>query len=414
MLDLKKADCLLMDQQDDLTSFREKFFLPQGVIYLDGNSLGVLLRETKQRVADTLLQEWGRGLIRSWNSAGWIDLPQRLGNKLAPLIGAQKGEVIIADSTSVNLFKVLIAALRLKKDRRVVLSEEENFPTDLYISEGALQLMRNFERRFIPARGENWGAFLDDSVAVVMLTHVNFKTGRMHDMKHITRLAHEKGALIIWDLSHSAGAIPLDLNECAVDFAVGCTYKYLNGGPGAPAFLYVKESLQQKARQPLTGWMGHANPFDFSREYQAAVDISQFLCGTPAILSMAAIEPSLDLFAQVDMQKIRGKSQQLSELFIELMSQECGEFGFELVSPIDANQRGSQVSYVHPEAFSIMQSLIAHQVIGDFRTPDILRFGMTPLYLRFVDIWDAIACLKTIMENEEWDQPQFKIRGIVT
>lgn len=410
---ITKMSCIQLDEQDGLSALREEFVLPPEVIYLDGNSLGVLPKKTSLQMKTAIEKEWGQGLIRSWNQADWIHMPQRLGDKLAPLIGANEGEVIITDSTSINIFKVLVAALRLNATKNVIVTESANFPTDLYISESVITMM-GCERRLIPEGESNIEKFIDDSVAVVLLTHINFKTGEIYDMERITQKAHMLGALVVWDLCHSVGAVPLHLSQHGVDFAVGCTYKFLNGGPGAPAFVYVKKSLLPSLQQPLTGWMGHAKPFNFDIDYQSAKDISQFLCGTPPILSYTAIDTSLDVFAKVDMHVVRDKSIKLTQLFIDLMEQECADYQFQLITPKDANSRGSMVSFTHPEGYPIIQALIANGVIGDFRAPNILRFGIAPLYLRYVDIWNTVQYLKKIMETSEWNHPKFKTREAVT
>ena len=360
-------------------------------------------------------KEWGNGLIGSWNKENWINMPRELGNKIAPLVGAKLGEVIVVDSTSVNLFKVLTSALLLNKNRRVIVSEAENFPSDLYILEGVNKMFgESYERHLIKEGDYEIDKYIDTSTAVVMLSHVNYKTGRISDIKRITSIAHEKGALVIWDLSHSVGVMPLYLHDCGVDFAVGCTYKHLNGGPGAPGFLYVHKSLIEKVSQPLTGWMGHIQPFEFVVNYQPANDICKYICGTPPIIAYKAIESGLTVFEQVSMNVVREKSIKLSEMFIQLMQQECIKFGFELFSPRNAEQRGSQVSFTHGNGFSIMQTLISHSVVGDFRQPNILRFGFSPLYMRFEDVWDAVICLREIMQTKEWQSEQFNKRGYVT
>jgi kynureninase len=395
------------DATDPLRSFRDEFELPDGVVYLDGNSLGALPKRTPERLREIVGSEWGRDLIRSWNAHDWIHYPRRVGDRIAAIVGARAGEVVAADSTSVNLFKLLGAALRLRPDRAVILSERENFPTDLYVAQGLSELLRRVELKLVP-REELLDA-LDESVAVLSLTHVDFRTGEMHDMAETTRRAHEKGALALWDLSHSAGALPLFLDRDGVDFAVGCGYKYLNGGPGAPAFLYVAERHLENVRPPLSGWMGHEAPFAFDTDYRPARGIERHLCGTPSILAMAALEVGVEIFSRADMALLREKSKRLGDLFLDLV-------GSALVAacPEDADKRGSQVSLRHPEGYAIMQALIAEGVIGDFRAPDILRFGFTPLYLRYVDVWDAVAVLNRIIENETYRRPEFQKRQLVT
>ena len=412
---LTREDFTSLDKIDPLAKVRDEFSLPQNLIYFDGNSLGPLPKCTIHTLETMIQKEWGNGLIGSWNKENWINMPRELGNKIAPLVGAKLGEVIVVDSTSVNLFKVLTSALLLNKNRRVIVSEAENFPSDLYILEGVNKMFgESYERHLIEEGDYEIDKYIDTSTAVVMLSHVNYKTGRISDIKRITSIAHEKGALVIWDLSHSVGVMPLYLHDCGVDFAVGCTYKHLNGGPGAPGFLYVHKSLIEKVSQPLTGWMGHIQPFEFVVNYQPANDICKYICGTPPIIAYKAIESGLTVFEQVSMNVVREKSIQLSEMFIQLMQQECIKFGFELFSPRNAEQRGSQVSFTHGNGFSIMQTLISHSVVGDFRQPNILRFGFSPLYMRFKDVWDAVICLREIMQTKEWQSEQFNKRGYVT
>ena len=415
MNNLTREDFTSLDKIDPLAKVRDEFSLPQNLIYFDGNSLGPLPKCTIHTLETMIQKEWGNGLIGSWNKENWINMPRELGNKIAPLVGAKLGEVIVVDSTSVNLFKVLTSALLLNKNRRVIVSEAENFPSDLYILEGVNKMFgESYVRHLIEEGDYEIDKYIDTSTAVVMLSHVNYKTGLISDIKRITSIAHEKGALVIWDLSHSVGVMPLYLHDCGVDFAVGCTYKHLNGGPGAPGFLYVHKSLIEKVSQPLTGWMGHIQPFEFVVNYQPANDICKYICGTPPIIAYKAIESGLTVFEQVSMNVVREKSIQLSEMFIQLMQQECIKFGFELFSPRNAEQRGSQVSFTHGNGFSIMQTLISHNVVGDFRQPNILRFGFSPLYMRFEDVWDAVICLREIMQTKEWQSEQFNKRGYVT
>ena len=402
-----------LDREDPLAGFRDQFDLPDGVIYLDGNSLGALPHRTLSRLLDVTREQWGQSLIRSWNDHGWIGMPQRVGDKIARIVGAGPGEVVAADSTSVNLFKLLAAACRLRRDRGVILTEAGNFPTDIYIAEGLAALLGGGHTVRTVEKHEIADA-IDSSVAVVALTHVDYRTGEMLDMEDITGAAKAAGAASLWDLSHSAGAVPVDLNAAGADFAVGCGYKYLNGGPGAPAFLFVAKGLQDEARQPLSGWMGHAAPFAFEPHYRPADGIARHLCGTPGILAMAALEEGIDLFLEADMDEIRRKSILLSEVFIALVEQECGGHGFALASPRDPARRGSQVSFRHPQGYAIMQALIAEGVIGDFRMPDILRFGFAPLYLRYTDIRGAVDVLKRVMDTAAWDRPEFRTKAAVT
>ena len=411
---IKLADLKHLDKQDPLSKYREEFFLPKNTIYFDGNSLGPVPKKTIKNLNKTINEEWGKDLINSWNKANWINLPQALGDKIAPLLGAKSGEVVVVDSTSLNLFKVLTSALRLNKNRKKVVSESTNFPSDLYILEGVNGMLNNHYECQLIDDDINFEKYIDSSTAVVVLSHINYKTGRISDMKKITDYAHQQGALVVWDLSHSVGVIPMDLHNIGVDFAVGCTYKHLNGGPGAPSFLYVHSDLIAIVSQPLSGWLGHSDPFAFEAKYTPANNINKFICGTPSILSYKAVESALDIFDEISLEQVREKSIQLSELFIKLIQQECGDFGFELFSPIDAAHRGSQISYKHENAYPIMQSLISRGIIGDYREPNILRFGISPLYMRHEDVWSAIICLKNIMQSNEWDSSNFKIRNYVT
>lgn len=408
MSELTREQAAALDRSDELASFRDRFLLPDGVIYLDGNSLGPLPKATKARITEVLEREWGQSLIRSWTDHGWMDLQYRVGEKIAQLIGAAPGTTVVADSTSVNLFKLLAAALDQRPDRKVILTEEGNFPTDLYIAQGLTELLqRGHELRLVT----DIAGAIDASVAVVMLTHVNYRSGRMHDMASITRAAHAAGALMLWDLSHSIGAVPLRLDADAVDLAVGCGYKYLNGGPGAPAFLFVARHLQDQMKLPITGWLGHAAPFAFESFYRAASGIARAVVGTPPILSLAALDIGIDIALEAPMPALRAKSQQLVELFIALMRQEPE---FSLLTPRDAAVRGSQVAFAHPHGYAIMRALIERGVIGDFRAPNVLRFGLAPLYVRFVDVWDAAAILRDVMRTGAWQQPRFQQQREVT
>ncbi len=402
-----------LDASDPLAPLRDRFYLPEGVIYLDGNSLGPLPRQTHGRLAQVIEGEWGNGLVRSWNAAGWIELPQRIGDKLARLIGAHPGEVIVTDSTSINLFKVLAGALALRPGRRAIVSERENFPTDLYMAQGLIALLGGRHTLRLVEADEIADAIGADT-AVVMLTHVNYRSGRLHDMAAITRLGHAHDVLVIWDLAHSAGAVPVDLNGAQADFAVGCGYKYLNGGPGAPAFLFVAQRHQAGFRQPLAGWLGHAQPFAFEGQYQPAEGIARALCGTPPVLSMAALECGVDIALEAPMAAVRAKSLAMTDLFIALVEQRCASHGLLLRTPREHARRGSQVCFAHPDAYPIMQALIAQGVIGDFRAPDILRFGFAPLYLRYADVWDAAYILAHVLDTRAWDRPEFKKQAKVT
>ena len=403
-----------LDADDPLRRMRERFELPAGVIYLDGNSLGALPRGVAARLAKTVSEDWGKGLIRSWNAAGWIDLPQTIGAKLARLTGAAPGSVVAADSTSINLFKVLSAALSLRPGRRAIVSERGNFPTDLYVAGGVVaQLGKGHVLRLADAP-DALPALLGADTAVLMLTHVNFRDGRMHDMAALTRLAHDAGALAIWDLAHSAGAMPLDLAGAGADFAIGCGYKYLNGGPGAPAFVYVHPRWHGKARQPLTGWFSHKAPFAFDEGYSPAGGVEQFLCGTPAVLNMVAFDEALTLWDDVDMAALRVKSQALCDLFIARIDTFAKEFGLTLITPRDASQRGSQVSCACVNGYAVMQALIARGVIGDFRAPDIIRFGFAALYLSYAEVERAAEILEEILRTRAWDDAKFHARRAVT
>ncbi len=400
-----------LDSADPLATMRDRFSLPEGIVYLDGNSLGALPRTTPGRIAEVVTSEWGRDLIGSWNSADWIGAARRVGARIAPLIGATASEVLVADSTSVNLYKLLVAALKASPGRDTILSEPGNFPTDLYVADGAAWSV-GAKVRTLPT--DDLIAAIEDDVAVVMLTHVHYKTGAMLDMAAITAAAQAKGALVLWDLSHSVGAVPVDLDGCNADLAVGCGYKYLNGGPGAPAFLYVAERHQARLRSPLSGWMGHATPFAFEDGYAPAGDIGRFLCGTPPIIGLAALEEGVKLFEEVSFEALVTKSRSLSSLFVDLMEARCGADGFTLISPRDATARGSHVSYAHPEAHAICQALIARGVIGDFRAPDALRLGFTPLYTSHEDIWRAVEILAQVMRERLWDDPRYRERAAVT
>ncbi|CAD6539586.1 kynureninase [Paraburkholderia sabiae] len=414
----QREEALALDASDPLAPLRDQFALAPNVIYLDGNSLGVPPAASAQRAQTVIAAEWGEGLIRSWNTAGWFSLPRRLGNKLAALIGAAHNEVVVTDTISINLFKVLSAALRMqdKRDpkRRVIVSERSNFPTDLYIAQGLIkQLDRGYELRLIDDPSELPAALTDD-VAVAMITHVNYRTGYMHDMAAVTKLIHDKGALALWDLAHSAGAVPVDLNGVGADCAVGCTYKYLNGGPGSPAFAWVPYRHQSDFEQPLSGWWGHRAPFAMDPTYTADDGIGRFLCGTQPMVSMALVECGLDVFLQTDMQAIRKKSLALTDLFIDLVESRCKEFPLKLVTPRAHAQRGSHASFEHPHGYEVMQALIARGVIGDYREPHVLRFGFTPLYTRYVDVWDAVEHLRHVLAEETWRAPEFAARGAVT
>ncbi len=410
---ITRGDLEALDRADSLRDFRDRFAIPEGVIYLDGNSLGALPRETSERVRKVIEDQWGRDLIRSWNAHGWIDLQQRIGAKIGRLIGAGEGETVVADSTSVNLYKMLAAALELRPGRRVIVSETSNFPTDLYIAQGLLRQL-GCAHTLQLAAPEDVEAAITDDVAVVMLTHVNYRTGRMYDMQRMTERAHAHGAIMLWDLSHSAGAVPVDLSGANADLAVGCGYKYLNGGPGAPAYLYVARRHQSRISPALSGWLGHESPFAFERSYRPANGIERFIVGAPPILGLTALEVGVDLMLEAPMSAVRAKSLQLTELFDALVTQEIGAEILALVSPREPEMRGSQLCYAHESGWPIMRALIDRGVIGDFRAPDILRFGFTPLYLSYLDVWNAVATLEAILTERAWDKPRYHERALVT
>ncbi len=413
MTDLTRESLQELDANDPLASFRDQFHLPKGVIYLDGNSLGPLPKATVTRMRDVIADEWGEGLIRSWNTADWVNAPRRIGQKIAKLIGADADEVIVSDSTSVNFFKLVTAALHLDPERKVILTERGNFPTDHYVLQGIQEFLGDRVKLVALDRSKITEA-IDGNTLLVALTHVHYKTGEMFDMAGVTALAHENGAYVLWDLCHSAGAMPVDLNGCKADLAVGCGYKYLNGGPGAPAFVFVARRHQPTVHQPLTGWFGHKSPFAFNEEYDAAPGIDQFQVGTPSILGLSALEASIDIFEAVNLREIRKKSLALSNAFTQLVEQKCADDGFKLASPRDDEKRGSQISFCHPAGYQIMQALIDQGVIGDFRAPNIVRFGFAPLYLTFMDIWNATEILKEIMTTGKWQEPAYSVRQSVT
>ena len=405
--------CQALDQQDPLAALRDNFFLPEDIINMDGNSLGALPKSTMQRMQTAIQEEWGTGLIRSWSTAGWFESPTRIGDKIAPLIGANSGEVLVADTTSVNLFKALAAALSINKDRSIILSETGNFPTDLYMMQG----ISAFSKGSIQSKIVAPEAILDslsEEVAVLLLTHVHYKTAYIKDMQHLTQKAHEKGVLVVWDLSHSVGSIEVDLKEAQADFAVGCGYKFLNGGPGAPAFIFVAQRHQLQANCVLSGWMGHQDPFAFTDDYVPANSIERFRCGTPVMLGMIALENGIDVFQQASMADLRKKAIQLSELFIALMAQECGTYGFTLASPADATKRAGHVAFRHSNGHEIYQAIKRKNIISDFRTPAILRFGITPMYTRFEDIYQAVLIIKEVMETKAWDKVEYRVRTAIT
>ena len=408
---MNRYDAATLDAADPLAGFREAFDLPDGVIYLDGNSLGPLPRATAGRLEEVVRQEWGRGLITSWNAAGWIEAPQRAGAKIARLIGAQAHEVAVADSTSVNLYKLAAGALSLRPGRRTILTERGNFPTDVYVLEGLAALSGATLKVVAPDAVLD---AIDEDTAVVALTHVHYKSARRWDMAALTAAAQARGALALWDLSHTTGALAVDLNVAHADLAVGCGYKYLNGGPGAPAFLFVADRHQAAIRSPLSGWMGHAAPFAFEARYRPSAGIQAMLCGTPPILGLAALEVGLDLLLEAGPQAIEAKGLALCDLFIQLVEARCGGLGLTLTGPRDMADRGLHVSFSHPDGYGLVQALIARGVIGDFREPDIARFGFSPLFLRYADVWDAVEILREVVTTGAHNREEYQQRAAVT
>lgn len=406
---ITRADAAAFDTADPLASVRDRFRLPSGVVYLDGNSLGALPEAVPQRIQDVVEQQWGSDLIRSWNSHGWVDLPFRVGERIGRLIGAEPGSVVAADSTSINVFKTVAAARRLRPDRPVILTDSSNFPTDVYVMGSVAELTA---AEVLIVDSDDVIDAIDDQVAVVALTEVDYRTGRRHNMQAVTAAAHQVGALTVWDLAHSAGAFPVDLAGAEADFAVGCGYKYLNGGPGAPAFIYVAPRHQSEFFNPVTGWFGHAAPFEFSLVFTPADGIGRARIGTPHILSLAALDAALDVFDGLDVEAVRAKSLALTALFMDLVDERLE--GFEIVTPRNPDRRGSQVSLRHEHAYPIVQALIDRDIIGDFRMPDIARFGFAALYVRFVDVWDAVDTLAAVMETDAWKHPRYQVRRRVT
>ena len=390
---------------------KEQFHIPEGIIYLDGNSLGPMPKTAAARVQQSVVDEWGEMLITAWNKAGWFHQPSLLGNRLAPIIGAQSGTVVIGDTLSIKVYQALAAGLNLRPGRTVILTDSGNFPTDLYMAEGLIKTIdRNLELKIVaPEEVEN---HLDENVAVMMLTQVDYRTGRLHDMQALTQKAQAVGAIALWDLAHTAGALPVDLAGCNPEFAVGCTYKYLNAGPGAPAFIYTRPDLADKVEPALSGWMGHTAPFSFDTNYTPAPSIERMRVGTPPVLQMAALDAALDLWDDVSLHDIRTKSIELCELFIVEVEKRCPEFT--LISPRDSAQRGSQVSFAFEHGYAVVQALVAEGVIGDFRAPNVMRFGFTPLYIDRDDVLKAVDILESIMRNKKWEQQQYKNRSEVT
>ncbi|MGV1838075.1 kynureninase [Rhizobium rhizogenes] len=403
-----------MDEADPLRFFRSRFALPHGVIYLDGNSLGAASHDVFTELKQAMMEEWGNGLIRSWNSAGWFQLPLELGDRIGRLIGAASGQTVVADSTSINIYKALHAALAMRPDRSVIVAEGDSFPTDLYMAEGVTSTRPGTALRLEGRDADDIENLIDNQTAAVLVNHVNYKTGALRDMAALTRRIHEAGALVIWDLCHSAGALPVGLDGANADFAVGCTYKYLNGGPGAPAFIYAAHRHHASIVQPLSGWWSHARPFAFEQGFAEGDGIKRFLCGTPPVLSLRALKGALGIWDEVDLNMLRQKSIALSDLFIRLVEAKCGQYGVVLDTTRDSEQRGSQVSFTHDNGYEVMQALIERGVIGDFRAPSTLRFGFTPLYVSYRDVWQAAGVLEDILSSGSWQEARFAVRSAVT
>lgn len=403
-------DAEKLDAADPLAFARARFRLPERVIYLDGNSLGALPAATRAALVNTVEHQWGDDLITSWTKHDWIDWPTKIAAKLAPIVGAKPSQLLIADSTSVCLFKLLAAAVRARPGRRTILSQGQNFPTDLYVAQGLCEMLGLQLRTVAPSEVLD---AIDDDTAVVSLTHVDYRSASFYDMRDINDAGHARGALVLWDLSHSAGAVQLGLDRAGCDLAVGCGYKYLNGGPGAPAFLFVAEHLQRELRSPLQGWMGHAEPFAFDDDFRPATGIGRFLTGTPSILALAALDTGLDTFEGIAMADVEAKSRALSRLFIDEVEARCSS-EVRLASPRDPASRASHVVFAHAEGYAVMQALIARGVIGDFRAPDLMRFGFTPLYNSFADVFRAAEILGDILGSREWEEPRFRTRAKVT
>ena len=409
----KRSELEALDQSDPLAAFRDEFFLPEGVIYLNGNSLGAMPLAAAERARRVVEREWAEGLIGSMNTAGWYELPSTLGRKIAPLVGAQPHEVVLTDATGINLYKIMAAALKMQPERRVVVMEGSNFPTNNYVVQGLLEeLDKGHSIRF--AEADEIMDAIDEDVAAICITHVHYKSGNILDMQAMTEKAHAVGAAAVWDVCHSAGAMPLDLNGCNVDFAVGCTYKYINGGPGAPSLLFAADRHHGKYMQPLTGWYSHAAPFAFERDYRPAAGIRQMLSGTQPTASLSMAECGIDIMLRADMQAIRNKSMRMTDLFIELVESRCGGYGFELVSPRAAEHRGSQVSFHKDNGYSIVRALHDSGVVCDYREPGNMRFGFAPLYIRYVDVWNAVDRLHDVLSSEAWKDERYQVRAAVT
>lgn len=402
-----------LDRKDPLHSIKNRFLIPEGTLYMNGNSLGPLSIDAKSRMEKTISDEWGNELIKGWNTAGWYDMPKRIGDKIGSLVGARPGETLLCDSTSVNLFKAVSAALSLQTDRRKIISEKGNFPTDLYILDGIGRFIKGDYDLEILDRSRILNA-IDEETAVVVLTHVHYVSGEIFPMEEINRRAHEKGALVVWDLSHSVGAIKTDLNGSRADFAVGCGYKHLNGGPGAPAFIYAAERHHASLRQPLSGWFSHEAPFAFSDDYVPANDARKLLCGTTGVLGASAMEAAVDLFLEINEEERLEKLYRMSGLFEAMIAEKCSAFGLECISPPDPENRGAHLSYRHPDGYAIMQNLIAEGVIGDFRAPDYLRFGISPLFMGYEDLLKVAEILEKILRTKSYEAPRFQVKQAVT
>jgi kynureninase len=409
-----RTACEKADAIDPLRNRRADFHLPQGLIYLDGNSLGPMPKKALAYLEQAIRNEWAEELISSWNNAGWWELPQTLGEMIAPVVGAASGQLIVSDSTSLNLYKTVHAALALTQGRNVLVSEADSFPTDLYILEGVTSTQHNIQRRLVGVDGDSLEELLDDNVAVVTLSHVNYRTGELLPIEELVKKTHDAGALFILDTCHSAGVLPVELDKWGVDFAVGCTYKYLNGGPGSPAFVYVAKRHQQAAQNPLSGWWGHARPFAFEKNFQPAEGILRFQTGTQPVLSLRGLQAGLEIARAIDPKMVRKKSQQLTQLFLELVESRCGNDDMTLQTPTDPEKRGSQVAFHCLNGFSVIQALIARKIIADFRAPGIMRFGFAPLYLRYTDVWDAAEALADVFKTEEWREERFQQKHEVT
>ena len=409
-----RSACEKEDVTDPLRNWQDAFNLPQDLIYLDGNSLGAMPKKALEQLEQTIRNEWAEDLITSWNKAGWWKLPETLGELIAPVVGAASGQVIISDSTSLNIYKSIHAALGLRQKRTVVVSEADSFPTNLYIMDGVAATRKNIQRRLLGKDGNTLDELLDDQVAVVSFSHINYRTGEILPIAELVQQTHDAGALFVLDTCHSAGVLPVELDQWGVDFAVGCTYKYLNGGPGSPAFIYVAKRHQKEAVNPLSGWWGHARPFEFEENFHAAEGIRRFQTGTQPILSLRGLQAGLEIAQEVDLQQVRKKSQRLTQLFIELIESGCRNYGVTLQSPTDHDKRGSQVTLHFENGFAVIQALIARKIIADFREPGSMRFGFAPLYLRYTDVWDAAEALEDVLKTEEWKEDRFRQKHEVT